>query len=64
MAELRQSGHTVEEVADFLLHYTKGQASSDPSSLPAGTADDDVFSAVFPTSVFDSPLPCLKETGS
>ncbi len=64
MAELKQSGHTVEEMADFLLHYTKGQASSDPSSLPAGTADDEVFSAVFPTSVFDSPLPCLKESGT
>jgi hypothetical protein len=29
-----------------------------------GTADDEVFSAVFPTSVFDSPLPCLKESGT
>jgi len=64
MAELRQSGHTVEEVADFLLHYTEGQASADPSSLPTGTADDEVFSAVFPTSVFDQPLPCLKEADS
>jgi hypothetical protein len=64
MAELRQSGHTVEEVADFLLRYTEGQASADPSSLPTGTADDEVFSAVFPTSVFDQPLPCLKEADS
>ena len=59
--ELRQSGHTVEEIAEFMLHYTKAQASSDPSSLSAAEQDDEVFAAVFPTSVFDAPLPCLPE---
>ena len=47
----------MEEVADFMLHYTKGQASSDPSSLSAGEQDDEVFAAVFPTSVL-RPIRC------
>jgi hypothetical protein len=62
-AELRQSGHTVEEIADFMLHYTKAQASSDPASLTAAERDEEVFAAVFPASVFDHPLPCLDEAG-
>ena len=64
MTELRQNGLTVEEVADFMLHYTKEQASSDPSSLSLAERGDDVFAAVFPASVFDHPLPCLQESGT
>jgi hypothetical protein len=64
MDELQESGSTVEEIAEFMLHYTKGQASANPSSLSADEQDDEVFSAVFPTSVFDQPLPCLSEAGS
>jgi hypothetical protein len=63
MDALGKSAHTVEEIADFMLHYTKGQASTNPSSLSAAEQDDEVFAAVFPTSVFDHPLPCLPEAG-
>jgi hypothetical protein len=54
----------VEEVAEFMLHYTKAQASSDPTSLAPDEQDDEVFAAVFPSSVFASPLACLEEAGS
>jgi Type I phosphodiesterase / nucleotide pyrophosphatase len=64
MQELEQSGYSVEDIADFMLHYTKGQASANPSSLTADEQNDEVFSAVFPTSVFDHPLPCLSEAGT
>ena len=63
-AELLQSGHTVAEIAEFLLHYTKGEAAPQPTSLTTEEMDDEVFAAVFPTSVFDSPLPCLEEAGT
>jgi hypothetical protein len=59
--ELQQSGHTVEDVAAFILRYTKAQAVSDPSTLPAGTGSDRIFAAAFPASVFAHPLPCLPE---
>jgi hypothetical protein len=62
--ELERDGHTVEEVAEFMLHYTKAQASSDPTSLAPDEQDDEVFAAVFPSAVFASPLACLEEAGS
>lgn len=58
---LEQAGSSVEDVASFVLSYTKAQAVSDPTSLPAGEAQDEVFAAAFPASVFDEPLPCLPE---
>jgi Type I phosphodiesterase / nucleotide pyrophosphatase len=63
MDALEKSGHTVEEIADFMLHYTKGQASANPASLSAAEQDDEVFAAVFPASVFDHPLPCRLGAG-
>ncbi|MEP6476512.1 MAG: alkaline phosphatase family protein [Actinomycetota bacterium] len=63
MQEVARSGQTVEEIADFILHYTKAQASVSPSGLSAAEQGDEVFSAVFPSSVFEHPLPCLPEAG-
>jgi Type I phosphodiesterase / nucleotide pyrophosphatase len=59
--QLQQNGYSVQDVASFVLNYTKGQATADPSTLPAGTSGDHVFAAAFPTSVFAKPLPCLPE---
>jgi hypothetical protein len=64
MQELEKSGYTVEDISDFILHYTKGQATANPSSLSAAEQSEEVFAAVFPTSVFDHPLPCLPESGT
>ena len=59
--QLQQNGYSIDDVASFVLNYTKGQATSDPSTLPAGSAGDHVFAAAFPASVFAHPLPCLPE---
>ena len=58
---LRQGDHTIDDVATFVLNYTKGQATSDPSTLAPGEASQEVFAAAFPTTVFDRQLPCLPE---
>jgi hypothetical protein len=55
---LRDNG-VAEDVASFVLGYTKGQATDAP--LPAAEADDRVFAAAFPTSILAEPLPCLPE---
>jgi hypothetical protein len=61
---LERDGFSVEDVAAFILNYTKGQAVSDPSTLAPGEAQEKVFAAAFPASVFDEPLPCLPEMSS
>ena len=58
---LEQQGSSVDTVASFILDYTKAQVVSDPSSLPAGEAQERVFAAAFPASVFAEPLSCLPE---
>jgi hypothetical protein len=58
---LEGAGHTVDDVAVFLLRYTKAQGAPGSVTVPASERDDLVFSAVFPSSVFERPLPCLPE---
>lgn len=57
---LRASGYTVDDVAQFILGYTKEQGSPDPASVPVAERDDRVFAAAFPTSILDG-LRCLPE---
>jgi hypothetical protein len=57
---MRDSGYTLNQIATFILHYTKGQATPDPSTLPAAERDDRVFSAAFPNSILPR-LRCLPE---
>lgn len=55
-AELERNGYTPDDVARFVLDYTKGQAAE----VPEAERDDTVFSAAFPTSVLEG-LKCLPE---
>ncbi|GIU99390.1 MAG: hypothetical protein KatS3mg014_1006 [Actinomycetota bacterium] len=57
-AELRQNGHTLEEVARWVMGLTKGDVSTAP--LPPGEADDPIFQAAFPSRLL-AQLPCLPE---
>jgi hypothetical protein len=57
---MEASGYTLEEVARFLLAYTKVQGAADPASVPADHRDDRVFSAAFPIDVLPG-LECLPE---
>ena len=54
-------GYSFEQIARFLLGYTKGQGHPDgPEALAADERDDRVFSAALPTRLLDR-LECLPE---
>jgi hypothetical protein len=55
------NGYTLEEIAGFLLRYTKAQGSSEgPEAVPELERDDPVFDAAFPISMLPN-LDCLPE---
>jgi hypothetical protein len=57
---MEASGYTFEQIARFLIEYTKGQGASDPSTVPEADRDDRFFSAAFPIEMLPD-LPCLPE---
>lgn len=59
-AELRQNGHTVNEVAEWVMGLTKADTALPGVRVPADQADDLVFQAAFPSKVM-ARLPCLPE---
>jgi arylsulfatase A-like enzyme len=60
---MRGSGYTLNQIATFVLQYTKGQATPSASSVPAEERDDRVFAAAFPNAALPR-LPCLPEARS
>ena len=58
--DMRASGYTFEDIARYVLHYTKGQGAADPSTLSADERDDPVFSTALPIDLLSS-LECLPE---
>lgn len=60
---MQASGYTFEQIAGFLLDYTKEQGASDPSTVRPGERRDRVFSAAFPIDLLPD-LPCLSEVGA
>ena len=58
--ELRQNGHTLEDVAEWIMGLTKGQTALPTVSVPADQAGDPVFQAAFPSRIMEH-LPCLPE---
>jgi hypothetical protein len=59
MAELQEHGHTLEEIADFLMEYTAADNAADPSAVPETLRDERLFRAAFPGTVLDG-LPCVE----
>ena len=60
-APMRESGYSLEQIASFVLHYTKGEGHPDgPDAVPEAERDDPVFAAAFPISVLQN-LECLPE---
>jgi hypothetical protein len=57
---MRASGFTFEDIARFLLEYTKAQGAPDPSVVPESERDERVFAAAFPIEVLPN-LKCLPE---
>ncbi len=62
LAELAENGHTVDEVARYLLAYTKEMAAAPGVDVPEGERGERVFAAAFPASIL-SGLPCLPRAG-
>ena len=57
---MRASGYGFEDIARFVLEYTKGQGAPDPSVVPETERDDRVFASAFPIEVLPN-LECLPE---
>jgi hypothetical protein len=55
---LARKGYSLEQVAEYVAEYTKGQIVKDPSRLGPEDRAERVFSAAFPSSVLKR-LPCL-----
>jgi hypothetical protein len=62
-AELRQNGHTLEEVAAWVMGLTKDDVKLPGVVVPPDEADDLVFEAAFPSSYLNR-LECLPEARS
>jgi hypothetical protein len=58
--ELRQNGHTLEELSHWIMGLTKADTAQPGVQVPADEADDPVFQAAFPSALMSS-LPCLPE---
>ena len=59
-AELRQNGHTLQDVSEWILGLTKADTAQPGVAVPADQADDLVFQAAFPSRMMNH-LPCLPE---
>ncbi len=57
---LERQGYTVEQVAEFIQGLTQEEVVGTSFILRTGETDDQVFQAVFPTSMIEQ-LPCLPE---
>jgi hypothetical protein len=60
---MEASGYTFEQIARFVLEYTKGQATPDPTTLSDAERDDRIFSAAIPIELLPH-LECLPEAGA
>ena len=58
--ELRQNGHTLEEVADWIMGLTKADTAQPGVVVTAEDANDPIFQAAFPSELMDE-LACLPE---
>jgi hypothetical protein len=58
--ELRQNGHSLEDVSEWVLGLTKSETAQPGAMVPLDEADDPVFEAAFPSNMMQR-LPCLPE---
>jgi hypothetical protein len=58
--ELRENGHTLEEMSEWIMDLTKADTRLPGVVVPASEADDPVFQAAFPSAIM-SQLDCLPE---
>jgi hypothetical protein len=60
VAELEQHGHTVADVARYVMTLTQAQTAGGGTTVDPATANDRVFQAAFPSALM-TQLPCLPE---
>ena len=58
--ELRQNGHTLDDIAEWIMGLTKADLAQPGVVVPPEEAGDLVFQAAFPSEIMDD-LPCLPE---
>jgi hypothetical protein len=58
LPELEENGHTLGDIAEFLMRYTPADNAADPSAVPGDVRDERLFRAAFPGQVLDT-LPCV-----
>jgi hypothetical protein len=56
-AELKRGGHSLGDIARYLMNYTRAENSS---RFPPGTGGERLFAAAFPSSVLQN-LPCVSK---
>ncbi|MGH2740714.1 MAG: alkaline phosphatase family protein [Actinomycetota bacterium] len=62
--ELAENGYSLEDVATFVMEYTKEQNVLDPNLLPEEERSETLFAAAFPGPVLEKNLPCLPPTNA
>jgi len=62
LEELEDNGYTVDDVANYIIDYTKADAATAVVQVSPGEANDRVFSAAIPKTEIED-LPCLEEPG-
>lgn len=60
--KLERNGHSLGDVARFLMNYTRAANTPNPASLPAGKGGERLFAAAFPGAVLET-LPCVRSGG-
>jgi len=60
MDELEANGHSVDEVARFMMTFTQAQTAAGGIVPNAGQENDTVMAAAFPSALMQD-LPCLPE---
>jgi hypothetical protein len=60
VAELEQNGHTVADVARYMMTLTQAQTAGGGTVVDPSTANERVFQAAFPSDLM-TQLPCLPE---
>jgi hypothetical protein len=60
VAELKQNGYTVDDVARYMMTFTQAQTSGGGIVPNPGEDNDTIMQAVFPSAMMPD-LPCLPE---
>ncbi|MGH2710640.1 MAG: alkaline phosphatase family protein [Actinomycetota bacterium] len=58
VSESALQGHSLGDIARYLMNYTRAQNAANPSRVPPGAGGERLFAAAFPSSILPG-LPCI-----